>query len=127
MLTRKPAFLLLMSLLGTQVLPLPARAAEPPACETATTTAQMLQCAGARFDEADRELNRIYGEVMAHLDEARRAQLRTAQRAWITFRDAQALFEGGAAQGGSLKGVLELSAKAALTRERTEQLKKSPP
>ncbi|MBA1145935.1 DUF1311 domain-containing protein [Ectothiorhodospiraceae bacterium WFHF3C12] len=37
----------------------------------------------------DAELNRAYGSLMEQLEEADRARLRAAQRAWIRFRDAE--------------------------------------
>lgn len=94
-----------------------------PPCEEALTTADMLVCAGRRFDEADRTLNQVYRELMEQLDDARRGQLRSAQRAWLQFRDAQARFAAGSMEGGSLAGVIELSEKAAVTEHRTGQLR----
>lgn len=96
-------------------------------CDAAVTSAQMLQCAGENFERADAELNHAYRELLSRLDDSRKTQLREAQRAWIAFRDAQARFEGGSAADGSLEPILSLSAKAALTEQRTEQLKSSPP
>jgi len=95
------------------------------ACAEASTTAQMIDCAAARFEAADRELNQTYQALMAKLDPEQRAALRTAQRAWITFRNAEARFAGSAAAGGSLAGVIELGEKAALTESRIAALRRA--
>jgi uncharacterized protein YecT (DUF1311 family) len=62
-------------------------------------TAEMLNCIGAETKRQDARLNKAYKEVMAHLSPERKKQLLAAQRAWITFRDANSSFyadpEGG--------------------------------
>lgn len=117
---------LLVALLGALAACQGAWGTEAP-CTEAATTARMVECAGDRFQGADRELNRLYRELSASLDERRRDQLRVAQRAWIGFRDAQARFAGSLAEEGSLSGVLELEEKAALTKQRIEHLRRGPP
>lgn len=109
------------------LLALSSSAAEEPdirrPCAEALTTADMLACAGRRFEVADRELNRVYRVLIGRLGDGRREQLRSAQRAWLQFRDAHARFAAQAMEGGSLAGVIELSERAAATEDRTAQLK----
>ena len=51
------------------------------------------------------------------------AVLRQAQRAWLTFRDAQCTYEGyGEARGGSMEPMVYSGCRARLTRERIAQL-----
>ncbi|GKR04432.1 hypothetical protein KAM472_41750 [Aeromonas caviae] len=45
---------------------------------------------------------RTYKKRVASLEKAQLERLRTAQRAWITFRDAQCRYEAGVYEGGSL-------------------------
>jgi uncharacterized protein YecT (DUF1311 family) len=49
--------------------------------------------------------------------------LKTAQRAWITFRDAACEAEAYAMQGGSAQPLLVFGCRARLTRARTEDLR----
>lgn len=106
----------------------PAAGSDPgaePTCAEATTTAQMIDCAGAHFETADRELNQVYQSLLSRLGEQQRAALRAAQRAWVAFRDAEARFAASVAEGGSLAGVIELAEKAALTEARIKALKQA--
>jgi uncharacterized protein YecT (DUF1311 family) len=71
----------------------------------------------AAVDQANKELDRVYGELMAKagdpknrtgdLDaEKEKTSLRDAQRAWIKWRDAEAMFiarHGGAVGGSALR------------------------
>jgi uncharacterized protein YecT (DUF1311 family) len=48
------------------------------------TTVEMKQCAAKHFREADDELNRVYRQLTAKLDdEGHKAALKTAQQAWL--------------------------------------------
>ncbi len=46
-----------------------------------------------------------------------------SQRAWLLFRDAQCVIEGGEFAGGSLQGMAMAKCKARLTDARTVQLR----
>jgi uncharacterized protein YecT (DUF1311 family) len=52
----------------------------------------MMDCIGTETTRQDARLNKVYKEVMAQLDDASKARLREAQKAWITFRDANVAF-----------------------------------
>ena len=59
----------------------------------------------AAVDQANKELDRVYGDLMAKADDSK-ASLRDAQRAWIKWRDAEAMFiarHGGAVGGSALR------------------------
>ena len=90
----------------------------------------------AAVDQANKELDRVYGELMAKagdpknrtgdLDaEREKTSLRDAQRAWIKWRDAEALFIArlGGAVGGSALRVDVLEAQLKLINERIAVLK----
>ncbi len=72
----------------------------------------------------DRELNRVYRELMDELDERQRLKLRDAQRKWTAFRDSEVDAVGTIY--GSLEGtvflVMQSEAVSSLTRERVRQL-----
>ena len=98
--------------------------AGPPDCDEAVTTAEMRDCADRDYAYADAELNRLYGTLLSSLPAPQGEALRSAQRAWITFRDRQAAFAAGVAAGGTLYPLLEVSELAALTRQRTDELRR---
>ena len=90
----------------------------------------------AAVDQANKELDRVYAELMAKagdtknrtgdLDAAReKTSLRDAQRAWIKWRDAEAMFiaRHGGAVGGSALRIDYLDAQLKLINERIAVLK----
>ena len=96
--------------------------AEP--CPGAQTQYEMDECAHKEFVAADAELNRVYNQLAAKLDDAeQRAQLKTVELAWIKFRDENCTFEGLFYKGGTMRPMIESFCKADVTRTRTAQLK----
>jgi uncharacterized protein YecT (DUF1311 family) len=89
----------------------------------AQSQAEMNREAAAAFQKADAQLNKVYAQVVAKLDEEGQAKLKAAQRAWIAFRDAQAELEADAMRDGTGATALRSEASAALTVKRTESLK----
>jgi uncharacterized protein YecT (DUF1311 family) len=75
-----------------------------------------LTVAAAKAD--DRNLDRSYDRQPGYYD-----TLLAAQRAWLTYRDQHCLGASFAARGGSMAPMLVSGCKAALTGERTKQLK----
>jgi uncharacterized protein YecT (DUF1311 family) len=60
----------------------------------------------AAVDQANKELDRAYGDLLAKADPEEKTILRDAQRAWIKWRDAEAMFiarQGGAVGGSALR------------------------
>jgi uncharacterized protein YecT (DUF1311 family) len=59
--------------------------------ETATTQRELNHCASSHLQAADDALNRVYQAILSKYkdDRAFLEKLRTAQRAWLTFRDAE--------------------------------------
>lgn len=72
---------------------------------------------------ADRELNKVYKEVLATLDDEGAKLLKASQRAWIAFRDAEAESAADEARGGSMAPLLYSGTVARLTEQRTQMLK----
>ena len=90
----------------------------------------------AAVDQANKELDRVYGELMTKAgDPENRAgvldagnektSLRNAQRAWIKWRDAEALFiaRHSGAVGGSALRVAVAEAQLKLINDRIAVLK----
>jgi uncharacterized protein YecT (DUF1311 family) len=80
----------------------------------------MNTCAEYRFVQADLELNRVYRELAGRRDERDVHKLRTAQQAWLRWRDVNCGYEASDLEGGSLKPLVVLTCKARVTTERTE-------
>jgi uncharacterized protein YecT (DUF1311 family) len=86
---------------------------------------EMNRQAEADFVSADAALNKAYQKLVTKLDEQSVAKLKTAQRAWIAFRDAQAALAADvAARGGSMAPMIYAGTRATLTKVRTKDLEK---
>jgi uncharacterized protein YecT (DUF1311 family) len=97
--------------------------------ETATTQLDLNQCASSHLKAADDELNRVYQTILSKYQDDREflEKLDNAQRAWLTFRDAEleAKFPLGDKQYhyGSVYPMCANLFLAQWTRERVKQLR----
>ncbi len=105
------------------LLPLPALAAED--CSRLATQLEMNACSGRNLEAADAALNDAYRRIVARLaqDAAATGQLRTAQRAWIAFRDAECAFAASSVEGGSIYPMISSDCLRAATEARTAALR----
>jgi uncharacterized protein YecT (DUF1311 family) len=93
----------------------------PTSHANAQTQAEMNRQAAKDFKKADAELNSTYAALMAKLPDAESKQkLKESQRAWLTFRDAEAAFAADQARGGSMAPTIRY---ATMTELRIKQLK----
>jgi len=100
-------------------------AALPPLAH-AQSQNEMNQQAAADYEKADAELNRVYKKLMTTLDKDGQAKLKTAQRAWLAYRDVQAEFDAdNQARGGSMYGLIYYTALEQFTKDRIKQLKET--
>jgi uncharacterized protein YecT (DUF1311 family) len=53
------------------------------------TTAGMLNCSSQALDKWDKELNRVYKELMKKLSPEEKELLKQSQQQWIKFKDAE--------------------------------------
>lgn len=112
-------------------------AEERPDCIDPQTQMEMTCCAGVDYEKADAELNAIWPDIVAAAkskDEYLAEQvkgtdvpttlqaLRSAQRAWIKFRDMQCEYEAYEVFGGSMQPMVGSMCLARLTRERIAAL-----
>lgn len=81
-----------------------------------------LQANREEYQREDLELNIAYRKLMPRLNEASRERLKTAQVAWLKFRDLQCDFERGTREGDSVQKIQHKSCLAATTRKRTGEL-----
>ncbi|GAA0749298.1 DUF1311 domain-containing protein [Sphingomonas sp. ABOLD] len=96
-------------------------AAAPLAAQTQSAT---NASAAREAHAADQALNAQYKAASARLSPASRLLLRDAQRSWIAFRDSQCKFETSGAQGGSAYPLVQATCLKALSRQRTQQLRR---
>ncbi len=101
-----------------------------PCWKTAMAQSEMNHCANLDAQAADADLNRVYGELLSKLknDSVATKKLRAAQRAWVVFRDAhlQELYpaEDKQREYGSIFPMCYAQVNAAITKERTAQLRR---
>lgn len=57
--------------------------------ERDSSTAGMRECLGTEYRLQDRALNQAYQAALGRLNARQQAQLRTAQRAWVAYRQAR--------------------------------------
>jgi uncharacterized protein YecT (DUF1311 family) len=100
----------------------PAATASP--CDEARTQMDMNECADREYRKADAELNRVYQQLM-RASGGRDAKLKSAQLAWIKFRDAECDYEAAFNEGGSMQPMTYSFCLADVTRARTKQLRDS--
>ena len=99
-------------------------------CNNGGNQSEMNACASNDFAKADKELNQAYQVLIKKEadDSLFISKLRLAQKAWITFRDADlearfaCLEDNVRICWGSMYPMLFLYRKAELTRERTKHL-----
>lgn len=91
-------------------------------CENPMTTTEQIACLAVLHDAADTALNDAYKAHRDNLDDEGQTILRTAQRAWIIFRDTECARQADVFRGGSLARVITISCQLNLTEARTNQL-----
>jgi uncharacterized protein YecT (DUF1311 family) len=93
-------------------------------CNDAPTQAEMTECAAKAYEQSDHKLNEAYRKItsrLADLPEVK-TSLTKAQRAWISFRDAQCEFTNAQAGGGTLYATLINQCLTDMTNQRVEAL-----
>ncbi len=58
------------------------------------STAEMVDCLAAKTERWDKRMSIAYQQAMKDASAPRHDQLRTAQRLWIQYRDANCLYYG---------------------------------
>jgi uncharacterized protein YecT (DUF1311 family) len=104
---------------------------KPKSCwDTANTQFELNQCAGSDLDATDKELNKVYQQILKKYadDPVFIAKFKAAQRAWLQFRDAElaAVYphESEPAYYGSVLPMCHAGEKARITFLRVKELKR---
>ena len=81
-------------------------------------------CADAAYKKADAGLNGAYKAILGRLkdDGAKTKLLVTAQKDWLSFRDAECAFSASGVAGGSIQPMVISLCLEKVTKERTKDL-----
>ena len=77
----------------------------------------------ASLKKADGALNGVYNQLIDQLSGRAEQRLRSAQRAWLAFRDAECSLQALGAEGGSAQSAVVAQCMATLTDQRVKQLR----
>ena len=86
-------------------------------------TAEQLECLNRKFTEADKQLNIVYRQVMAGLEESRKSALKKEQIAWIKEKETKCAQAGKDFEGGTMEPVAIADCKVQMTETRLAYLK----
>ena len=113
----------LMLLSACLVLLAGASVARAQECDRGDDSQQMMNiCAGEDYQAADARLNKAYQDLISSDDADSKRLLQAAQRAWITFRDAECAHSTAASVGGSIHSMEVSQCLTRLTNDRIKQL-----
>src|ERR1700748_1748140 len=82
---------ILMMLAAMAVLAPAAQARDPASCD-GVSTPEIVDCTNAKTAQWDKRMNVAYQKALKDGEPKRQEQLRTAQRLWVQFRDANCLY-----------------------------------
>lgn len=96
--------------------------AQQPNCKNPQTQTELNICSGVDYQRADKQLNQVYNQVRDQLSANRRQQLIVAQRAWISFRDADCKFARSEVEGGTMAPLIFNNCLQDMTKKRISEL-----
>jgi uncharacterized protein YecT (DUF1311 family) len=91
-------------------------------CGDQPSTMETVDCVAAKTKVWDQRLNAAYQSLSRRIDAGQRDPLKTAQRLWIQYRDANRGFYGS--QEGSIRQVQAAECVRAMTQDRALELEK---
>src|SRR5271169_4799245 len=86
-------------------------------CKNAVSTKDIQNCMDGEWKKSDAELNRVYQESLEKLKPDQAALLKKAQRAWLTYRDAQCEADYTMYVGGTAAHLALAQCRISLTQE----------
>src|SRR5262249_32686844 len=91
-------------------------------CADISITSELTACFVQARDAADAHLNEVYKRLRDRLDTADAERLRTTQRLWIQYRDANWAAERDLYEGASASSAVYFACLEEMTRARTKEL-----
>ena len=116
-------FVGLLTALVLMTVTISAQKQKPKPCEDAQSQADMNICWGNEYKKADASLNKTYQQLAGMLDDEQKAQLKTAETAWLKYRDTNCEFVADQYKGGSIRPMIAAICLADVTNSRTTELK----
>jgi len=89
----------------------------------AQTQTELNRESATDFDKSDAELNKVYRELRATLDDTEKARLKEVQLLWLKYRDRNAEFAASLYEGGSIAPMVRSGAMTSATLDRVKELK----
>jgi uncharacterized protein YecT (DUF1311 family) len=117
-----PMRALIPCVVTTLLLASSATFAAQPNCANATDQATLNQCANNSLKASDAKLNQTFRALQNKVSKPGKDKLQKAQRAWITWRDAQCDFNTSGTRDGSIHAMVEASCLDDLTQAQTKLL-----
>lgn len=87
-----------------------------------SSTVEQVRCARLSYEAADRQINQVYRQVTASVNQDQKSALVSAQQAWIKFRDENCKFETYPNRSSSGYRVFLNQCLERVTRSRTAEL-----
>jgi uncharacterized protein YecT (DUF1311 family) len=92
------------------------------------TQAEANACARRKYNQADAEMSRVYGQLVSELSKYKygdrdQQKLKHAQSRWLKYRDANCESEASIYEGGSIKPAIYYACLGSLTEERTRRMR----
>jgi uncharacterized protein YecT (DUF1311 family) len=91
----------------------------------AQTQSEMNVAANVKYKKADAELNKVYKQLMAILDQNEKILLIQAEKDWIKYRDSHCKFDASQYEGGSIQPLIYFTCLEELTKKRIAEIKSS--
>ena len=118
-----PAFLIAVAAATT--LRAQGKSELPADCANATSQTALNACAARGYRQADSALTRLYQRTLSSATGARRSALKSAQQAWVAYRDAHCRYATLGYAGGSAEPMQKSLCLASLTRARVHDLEQA--
>ena len=110
----------LSTALSLSAAPAFAGAKDNPAQDCDGSTVEIVECFKAKTAQSDKRLNIAFEKAMKAANPQQHDQLRTAQRLWIQYRDANCLYVGRG--GGTISQINAAQCLFSMTEERAKEL-----
>ena len=104
---------------------LPAQRYETCVAQAGGVTVQLKECDDAEMGRRDALLSQLFQNVLAAVDPERQEGLRTAERAWAAFMEADCRFRMSAEAGGTNAPLLYYDCRLELTARRIADLQQA--